>query len=59
MSENFAITTCGCKLDLINSFISSKSGLHKRPAFGTRNPDGGYPADSRDVADGIGKLRKL
>ena len=27
-------------------------------AYGTRNPDGGYPADFRDVMDGIGKVRK-
>ena len=25
------------------------------PAYGTRNPDGGYPPDFRDVTDWVGK----
>ena len=32
--------------------------LSKEHASGTRNPDGGYPPDIRDVTDRIGKLRK-
>ena len=32
--------------------------IRMEPASGTRQPDGGYPPDIRDVTDGIGKLRK-
>ena len=40
---------------------SRSSGIRNRepePEAGIRNPHGGYPADIRDVTDGIGKLRK-